>query len=387
MRGVTAAVRRVLDDRRRGGRRLDVRAGAGCAGWRAHGVDRRLLAVLGPPPARAAAREAARDSRADAVARDVAAARMDGRSRGTTSPRRRAGCWSSRRGIAPDIVHLNGYAHAALPFDAPGWSCAAHSCVRSWWRAVHGDERCRPTWDGYARGGRARAAARRLRGRADAAMLRALVDATTALHAPIAVIHNGRPPLTRAAPREARRVVLAAGRLWDEAKNIAALDRAAARLSRACRWPVLRRGRPRARRRRRRDCPGMCGCSAARRGARWRDAYARGLDLRAAGALRAVRAGGARSGAGGLRAGARRHPEPARALGRRRAVRRPERRRRAGRRAARWSPIRRRGPQLGARARARAERYPLAQTWRGDAGCSPPSGSAATARRPAEAAA
>src|SRR3954471_22465511 len=37
----------------------------------------------------------------------------------------------------PDIVHLCSYAHGSLPFQAPK-VLVAHSCVLSWWRAVHG---------------------------------------------------------------------------------------------------------------------------------------------------------------------------------------------------------------------------------------------------------
>src|SRR3954468_24361492 len=33
----------------------------------------------------------------------------------------------------PDVVHVNGYYHASLPFDAPV-VLTAHSCVASWWR-------------------------------------------------------------------------------------------------------------------------------------------------------------------------------------------------------------------------------------------------------------
>src|SRR3954454_22546076 len=39
----------------------------------------------------------------------------------------------------PDVVHLCSYAHGALPFQAPK-VLVAHSCVLSWWRAVHGTE-------------------------------------------------------------------------------------------------------------------------------------------------------------------------------------------------------------------------------------------------------
>jgi hypothetical protein len=49
----------------------------------------------------------------------------------------------------PDIVHLNGYAHAALPFEAPVL-VVGHSCVLSWWRAVKGVD-APPDWDRYRR--------------------------------------------------------------------------------------------------------------------------------------------------------------------------------------------------------------------------------------------
>src|SRR5215218_7362536 len=40
--------------------------------------------------------------------------------------------------FGPDVVHLNGYAHAALPWPAPV-VVVAHSCVLTWWRAVKGE--------------------------------------------------------------------------------------------------------------------------------------------------------------------------------------------------------------------------------------------------------
>ena len=54
-----------------------------------------------------------------------------------------------------DLIHLNGFSHAILPWGKPVLS-VAHSCVSTWWRAVHksspGDE-----WAEYNRriGGRA----------------------------------------------------------------------------------------------------------------------------------------------------------------------------------------------------------------------------------------
>ncbi len=136
----------------------------------------------------------------------------------------------------PDVVHLNGYAHAALPWAEaagrrPGVVVVGHSCVETWWRAVKGE----PTdgsWAAYRRLVRTGIHA------ADAfvAPTRAMLEAFGACHRPHArgsVIHNGRcGELYRPLVKEP--TILAAGRLWDEAKNIAALDAAAART----RWPV-----------------------------------------------------------------------------------------------------------------------------------------------------
>ena len=40
--------------------------------------------------------------------------------------------------LQPDVIHLNGYAHAKLPWQRPTL-VAGHSCVFSWWQAVHGE--------------------------------------------------------------------------------------------------------------------------------------------------------------------------------------------------------------------------------------------------------
>src|SRR5690349_18530740 len=39
--------------------------------------------------------------------------------------------------FSPDIIHLNGYSHGNLTWRKPV-VVTAHSCVYSWWRAVHG---------------------------------------------------------------------------------------------------------------------------------------------------------------------------------------------------------------------------------------------------------
>lgn len=130
----------------------------------------------------------------------------------------------------PDVVHLNGYAHAACPFPCRVL-VVAHSCVRSWWRAVKGSEPP-PDRDGYT------AAVRRGLDRAalvvapTGAMLTSL-GREYSFARPAIVLPNGLP--WRAVHGERRQpLVLAAGRLWDEAKNLAALDSVAERLP----WPV-----------------------------------------------------------------------------------------------------------------------------------------------------
>ena len=42
------------------------------------------------------------------------------------------------KALRPDIVHLNGYVHAALSWRAPV-IVVAHSCVLSWWQATLGE--------------------------------------------------------------------------------------------------------------------------------------------------------------------------------------------------------------------------------------------------------
>jgi glycosyltransferase involved in cell wall biosynthesis len=133
----------------------------------------------------------------------------------------------------PDIVHLCSYAHGAAGFRAPT-VIVAHSCVLSWWRAVHGEE-APPQWDRYRREMR-----EGLRG-ADAvvaptqAML-AEVERDHPLPAGVgSVIHNGSPSPSSDAEAEKRPLVLGSGRFWDLAKNLTALDTAAEGLP----WPVL----------------------------------------------------------------------------------------------------------------------------------------------------
>jgi glycosyltransferase involved in cell wall biosynthesis len=130
----------------------------------------------------------------------------------------------------PDVVHLNGYAHASLAWHAPRL-VVAHSCVLSWWKAVLGEDPPKK----YAR--YSRAVERGLRA-ADAvvaptrSMMRSLRE------------HYGAPTRGTIIPNGVsvgrfwiagkEPFVLTAGRLWDEAKNLGALAAIAPYLP----WPV-----------------------------------------------------------------------------------------------------------------------------------------------------
>ena len=133
------------------------------------------------------------------------------------------------RAFRPDIVHANGFREAA-GFKAPVL-LTAHSCVTTWWRACRGGDPP-PEWDAYAAGVREGLAAADALAAPTAAFLAAFADAWDPLP-PARVVQNGLDlPPPPAGPR--RPVVLAAGRLWDEAKGIASLAAVAPLLP----WPV-----------------------------------------------------------------------------------------------------------------------------------------------------
>jgi glycosyltransferase involved in cell wall biosynthesis len=137
----------------------------------------------------------------------------------------RAGAWllAVERRERPDVVHLGSYAHGALPFRAPR-IVVSHSCVLSWYEAVRGTP-APASWDRY----RQEVAAGLRAVDAIVAPTQAMARALTRHHGPIpepTVILNGRDP-ARFRPGEKVPLVLGAGRLWDDAKNVAALLRAA----------------------------------------------------------------------------------------------------------------------------------------------------------------
>jgi glycosyltransferase involved in cell wall biosynthesis len=146
----------------------------------------------------------------------------------------RAGRWlldlESR--LSPDVVHLSGYSHASAGFRAPS-VVVGHSCVLSWWEAVFGpDSAPPPRYDRY-----------RVEVRAGLSAASAVVAPTRAMrdalgrHYPTSprahVIPNGVDP-RRCRVERKEPFVIAVGRLWDQAKNLAALGLVAPSLP----WPV-----------------------------------------------------------------------------------------------------------------------------------------------------
>ncbi|VTU41235.1 glycosyltransferase, family [Variovorax sp. PBS-H4] len=143
-----------------------------------------------------------------------------------------AGHWLQQleQSLRPDVVHLNQFAFGALRFRAPTL-VVAHSCVLSWWRAVRGGS-APASFDRYRRAVAAGLAGAGLVAAPTHAMLASLAE-NHGLARPGLVLPNGRDPLAYR-PAAKQPVVLSAGRLWDEAKNLAALEAVAAELP----WPV-----------------------------------------------------------------------------------------------------------------------------------------------------
>ncbi len=145
---------------------------------------------------------------------------------------RKAGEWllEMESDLAPDLVHLNAYAHASLPWRSPTL-VVGHSCVYSWFRAVRG---CDPPDKWYRYHKEVSVGLRAADGvtAPTGAMLRSLWD----LYGPFisyGAIYNGRNP-EDFPPAAKEPFILSAGRLWDEAKNTAALDAVARHVS----WPI-----------------------------------------------------------------------------------------------------------------------------------------------------
>lgn len=188
------------------------------------------VAVMGPPPS-AQQRAEAKHVDLDLVDRPYRLEWMDD----PWDDVGRAGEWLLQVAsqVKPALIHLNGYAHAPLPWRAPVM-VVAHSCVRTWWRAV----RQQP----------APSSVNRYTAFVSAALTaaKAVVAPTHAMGAALSreygvpqtvhVIPNGSgvPATARYGLPGKEPFVLAAGRVWDDAKNIQALCSIAGAIG----WPI-----------------------------------------------------------------------------------------------------------------------------------------------------
>src|SRR4051812_22421011 len=133
--------------------------------------------------------------------------------------------------VNPIIVHLNGFAHGALPWRAPV-VVVGHSCLVSWAEAV-GEPVAGPRLDRYREAARAGLRAADWVVAPTAEMLALLRRHYGALPRASA-IWNGRDA-SRFPPRAKEPLIITAGRLWDRAKNVEAINAIAPSL----RWPIV----------------------------------------------------------------------------------------------------------------------------------------------------
>ncbi len=144
-----------------------------------------------------------------------------------------AGTWLEHlaQQFQPDLVHLNGYCHGANEFGGAPILMVGHSDVLSWHEAVR-KKPAGPEWDEYRSRVKLGLSGASLVVAPTAAVLANLNKHYGPL-GPSQVIPNGRSlGITGPAPKEP--FVFAAGRVWDEAKNILSLDAVAPKIP----WPV-----------------------------------------------------------------------------------------------------------------------------------------------------
>jgi glycosyltransferase involved in cell wall biosynthesis len=191
-----------------------------------------LLAVMGPPP-RGFQRSAA--WRIPGLRLAMSSFRLEwmGSCREDVE---QAGEWllDLEQDFGPDLVHLNQYAFGQLPWTSPVLM-VGHSCVVSWYHSVMGTEPP-PEWDRYrSEVGRGLAGAGMVTA-PTRVMLESLHDNYCVFSA-APVVYNGADPGYRSAGKK-EHLIFTAGRLWDDAKNIHLLDRAAPLVN----WPIWAAG-------------------------------------------------------------------------------------------------------------------------------------------------
>lgn len=132
------------------------------------------------------------------------------------------------RSTGADLVHCNHPAYAA----AAGWPApviaVAHGCVSTWWRAARGTP-ITEAFRWHADLTRQGLLAAEIVVAPSASYARD-VQATYTLPRPPVAVHNGRATRPPATPVRSDLFALTVGRLWDEVKQAALLDRVAAQI-------------------------------------------------------------------------------------------------------------------------------------------------------------
>ena len=203
------------------------------AGLAAHGVEV-VLAVAGPAPTPAQRAEA---EAIPGLRLQLLQSRLDWMARGEDEllPLQ-AELIALAGGADVDLVHLNGAALGDLPVAQPVVA-THHSCLTTWWEATRPQEPLPSHWRWHRTrmaAGLEAAAAVIVPSAAFADQVRRAYGAESALD----VVHNGRRLRPRRTAPRRQAIVLNAGRLWDDAKNLRTLDAAAAGIS----WPVVAAG-------------------------------------------------------------------------------------------------------------------------------------------------
>ncbi len=188
------------------------------------------VATLGPPPRGIRHHEAnALPTSVELIITSLDLEWLD--PEGRDSARARAELLDLADRLRPDLVHINGYREASIPWQCPS-VVVAHSCVLSWWEAVRRERPAEPRWLAYAEGVRAGLNS------ADAwvAPTQAFCRSIERIYRPRMpgrVIPNGIEfPAEPAVAKES--FIFASGRIWDDAKNLKCVAEMASGLP----WPV-----------------------------------------------------------------------------------------------------------------------------------------------------
>lgn len=150
----------------------------------------------------------------------------------------KAGQWllELERELQPDVVHLNDLGHGGLSWQSPVL-LVAHSCVYSWWQAVHRQPPPEQEWQHYRALVQAGVRRADLLVAPSSAMLKAMqIHYGPARQCRVIANASDTPALAPDPAVDALRMpfLFTAGRIWDEAKNLRILAGIAASLP----WPV-----------------------------------------------------------------------------------------------------------------------------------------------------